>query len=56
MTPGIGIEIDAQFVGMLEIAGRTGWGCSSMQPRLTIQASPARVIDHDLFRGPAGGK
>ena len=38
---GAGVEVDAELVGVVEIGGATGWGWSSMQPRLTIQARPA---------------
>ena len=36
-----GVEIDAQLVGVIEVAVRTGCGCSSMHPRLTTHARPA---------------
>ena len=45
------IEIDPQLVGIRSrSAERTGCGCSSIQPRLTIHAvSSGSVIDHDFF-------
>ncbi len=41
LDAGHGIEIDAELVGMIEVVGPTGCGCSSRQARFAIHASAA---------------
>ena len=55
-TPGPGIEIDAQLVGMIEIARAHRVRMQLDAAQVDDPREPRRVVDDDLFRGAARGK
>ena len=56
ITPGPGIEIDAQLVGMIEIAGAHRMRMQLDAAEVHDPREPSRIVDHDLFGGAARGK
>ena len=53
LDAGTGIEIDAQLVGMIEIAGAHRMRMQLDAAQVDDPGEPRRVIDDDLFRGAA---
>ena len=53
---GTRIEIDAQLVGMIEIAGAHRMRMQLDAAEVDDPGEPRRVVDDDLFRGAAGRK
>ena len=55
-TPGVGIEIDAQLVGMIEIAGAHRVRMQLDAAEVDDPGEAGRVVDHDLLGGAPGRK